>query len=46
MHRRIHRAIASGDVERAREAMNQHLLQAQRARKLEQSASRPKRKAR
>jgi GntR family transcriptional repressor for pyruvate dehydrogenase complex len=35
MHRRIAKAIAAGDGERARDAMNQHLLQAQRARKLE-----------
>src|SRR6185312_11714125 len=35
MHRRIAKAIAARDSERARDAMNQHLLQAQRARKLE-----------
>jgi GntR family transcriptional repressor for pyruvate dehydrogenase complex len=35
MHRRIARAIAARDPERARTAMNRHLLQAQRARKLE-----------
>jgi GntR family transcriptional repressor for pyruvate dehydrogenase complex len=35
MHRRIAKAIAARDGERARDAMNQHLLQAQRARKLE-----------
>lgn len=39
MHRRIYRAIAAGDPERAREAMNQHLIQTQRARKLEQQSS-------
>lgn len=38
MHRRIYRAIASGDPERARDAMNQHLVQTQRARKLEGTA--------
>jgi GntR family transcriptional repressor for pyruvate dehydrogenase complex len=35
MHRRIFRAIAAHDPERARDAMNQHLVQTQRARKLE-----------
>lgn len=35
MHRRIARAIAAHDPERARKAMNQHLLAAQKARKLE-----------
>jgi GntR family transcriptional repressor for pyruvate dehydrogenase complex len=35
MHRRIYRSIASGDAAIAREAMNQHLLKAQRARRLE-----------
>ena len=35
MHRRIAKAIAAHDSERARAAMNLHLLQAQRARKLE-----------
>jgi GntR family transcriptional regulator, transcriptional repressor for pyruvate dehydrogenase complex len=35
MHRRIAKAIAARDGERARDAMNQHLLSAQRARKLE-----------
>jgi GntR family transcriptional regulator, transcriptional repressor for pyruvate dehydrogenase complex len=39
MHRRIARAIALHDSERARDAMNQHLLQAQRARKLERPRS-------
>jgi GntR family transcriptional repressor for pyruvate dehydrogenase complex len=38
MHKRIFRAIASGDQARARDAMNLHLMQAQRARKLEQAA--------
>jgi GntR family transcriptional repressor for pyruvate dehydrogenase complex len=38
MHRRIAKAIASGDPGRARDAMNEHLLQAQRARKLEKPA--------
>jgi GntR family transcriptional repressor for pyruvate dehydrogenase complex len=42
MHRRIARAIAAHDPERARHAMNQHLTQAQRARKLEPARS-PKR---
>jgi len=49
MHRRIYRAIAARDPERAREAMNQHLVQTQRARKLEGSAAparRPKRQPR
>jgi GntR family transcriptional repressor for pyruvate dehydrogenase complex len=46
MHRRIARAIGLRDRERARDAMNEHLLQAQRARKLEQAAqSRRTRKA-
>jgi GntR family transcriptional repressor for pyruvate dehydrogenase complex len=35
MHRRIYRAIAGKDPEQARRAMNQHLVGAQRARKLE-----------
>jgi GntR family transcriptional repressor for pyruvate dehydrogenase complex len=35
MHRRIAMAIAGGDSDKARAAMNQHLLQAQRARRLE-----------
>jgi GntR family transcriptional repressor for pyruvate dehydrogenase complex len=35
MHKRIYRAIADADPAGAREAMNQHLLQAQRARRLE-----------
>jgi GntR family transcriptional repressor for pyruvate dehydrogenase complex len=35
MHRRIYRSIDAGDPAGAREAMNQHLLQAQRARRLE-----------
>ena len=35
LHRRIYRAIASGDPTSAQEAMNQHLLRAQRARRLE-----------
>jgi len=39
MHRRIYRAIAAGDPDRAREAMNQHLVQTQRARKLEVEAA-------
>jgi GntR family transcriptional regulator, transcriptional repressor for pyruvate dehydrogenase complex len=39
MHRRIAKAIATRDCERAREAMNQHLLQAQRARKLEKAVA-------
>jgi GntR family transcriptional repressor for pyruvate dehydrogenase complex len=44
MHRRIAKAIATHDAERARKAMNQHLLQAQKARKLElASRSRVKR---
>jgi GntR family transcriptional regulator, transcriptional repressor for pyruvate dehydrogenase complex len=49
MHRRIYRAIAAGDADRAREAMNHHLVQTQRARKLERPtapASRLKRQAR
>ncbi|HMI84803.1 MAG TPA: FadR/GntR family transcriptional regulator [Polyangiaceae bacterium] len=37
MHRRLYRAIAARDPERAREAMNQHLLVTQKARKLEGS---------
>jgi DNA-binding FadR family transcriptional regulator len=36
MHRRIYRAIAAKDPEKARAAMNQHLVDAQRARKLEE----------
>jgi GntR family transcriptional regulator, transcriptional repressor for pyruvate dehydrogenase complex len=36
MHRRIAKAIALHDGERARDAMNKHLMQAQRARKLEE----------
>ena len=39
MHRRILKAIAARDPERARKAMNQHLLQAQKARKLEPPSS-------
>jgi DNA-binding FadR family transcriptional regulator len=49
MHRRIYRAIAAGDPDRARDAMNQHLVQTQRARKLEgagQASKRPKRQPR
>jgi GntR family transcriptional repressor for pyruvate dehydrogenase complex len=49
MHRRIYRAIAAGDPDRARDAMNQHLVQTQRARKLEgptATARRPKRQPR
>jgi GntR family transcriptional regulator, transcriptional repressor for pyruvate dehydrogenase complex len=42
MHRRIYRAIASGDGIKAQEAMNQHLIQAQRARQLERAAVPPK----
>jgi GntR family transcriptional repressor for pyruvate dehydrogenase complex len=38
MHRRIYRAIAARDPDRARDAMNQHLVQTQKARKLEQAA--------
>ena len=48
-HRRIYRAIAAGEPDRARDAMNQHLVQTQRARKLEgpaASAKRPKRQPR
>jgi GntR family transcriptional repressor for pyruvate dehydrogenase complex len=37
MHRRIYRAIAAHDPDRARDAMNQHLVLTQRARKLEGS---------
>jgi len=43
MHKRIYRAIASGDPMRARDAMNLHLLQAQRARRLEQATAPAKR---
>jgi GntR family transcriptional repressor for pyruvate dehydrogenase complex len=43
MHRRIAKAIADHDSESARAAMNQHLLRAQRARKLE-PAAKPARK--
>ena len=39
MHRRIYRAIASRDAMKAQEAMNLHLMQAQRARQLEQAAA-------
>jgi GntR family transcriptional repressor for pyruvate dehydrogenase complex len=39
MHRRIYRAIASRDGLKAQEAMNQHLIQAQRARQLERPAA-------
>jgi GntR family transcriptional repressor for pyruvate dehydrogenase complex len=49
MHRRIYRAIAAGDPDRARDAMNQHLVLTQKARKLESPASpakRPKRQSR
>jgi GntR family transcriptional repressor for pyruvate dehydrogenase complex len=35
MHRRIAKAIAAGDSDKARAAMNRHLLAAQRARRLE-----------
>lgn len=45
MHRRIAKAIAAHDSERARDAMNQHLLQAQRARKLEQAAKPARKRA-
>ena len=38
MHRRIYRAVVAHDPDRARDAMNQHLVQTQRARKLEQPA--------
>lgn len=38
MHRRIAKAISQRDSARARDAMNQHLLEAQRARKLEKPA--------
>jgi GntR family transcriptional repressor for pyruvate dehydrogenase complex len=38
MHRRIYRAIGDADPERARQAMSQHLIQTQRARKLELAA--------
>ncbi len=44
MHRRIYRAIASGDGLKAQEAMNQHLIQAQRARQLERPAAAPPKK--
>ncbi|HMI87757.1 MAG TPA: FadR/GntR family transcriptional regulator [Polyangiaceae bacterium] len=44
MHRRIYRAIASGDPARAREAMNRHLDQTQRARRRELAAATVKRK--
>ena len=44
MHRRIYRAIAAGDATKARDAMNEHLLRAQRARQIEATAPpRPKR---
>jgi GntR family transcriptional repressor for pyruvate dehydrogenase complex len=45
MHRRIYRAVAAGDPDKARDAMNQHLLQAQRARQLEavEAPQKPKR---
>jgi len=44
MHRRIYRAIAAGDAAKAGEAMNEHLLRAQRARQLEAAAPpKPKR---
>jgi GntR family transcriptional repressor for pyruvate dehydrogenase complex len=49
MHRRIYRAIASRDPDRARDVMNQHLVLTQRARKLEAQAvpaKRAKRQAR
>lgn len=48
MHKRIAKAIAEHDSDRARDAMNQHLLRAQRARKLESAPAprRPKRQAR
>jgi GntR family transcriptional repressor for pyruvate dehydrogenase complex len=39
MHRRIYRAIAAGDPARARDAMNRHLEQTQRARRRELSAA-------
>jgi DNA-binding FadR family transcriptional regulator len=38
MHRRIAKAIATRDPDRARDAMHEHLLRAQRARKLEKPA--------
>jgi GntR family transcriptional repressor for pyruvate dehydrogenase complex len=44
MHRRIYRAIAAKDPERARAAMNQHLISAQRARKLEEGKTARKNK--
>ncbi len=44
MHRRIYRAIAAGDATKARDAMNEHLLRAQRARQTETTAPpKPKR---
>lgn len=49
MHRRIYRAIAAGDAELTRDAMNKHLLKAQRARRLEtppSPAPKTKRRAR
>ena len=49
MHRRIYRAIAAHDPDRAREAMNHHLIQTQRARRLERTTTattRAKRQAR
>ncbi|HMJ54117.1 MAG TPA: FadR/GntR family transcriptional regulator [Polyangiaceae bacterium] len=46
MHRRIYRAIAARDPVRAREAMNRHLDQTQRARRRELSAGGTSRKKR
>ena len=42
LHRRIYRAIADGDAAEAREAMNDHLLRAQHARKLELAEAGPR----
>jgi GntR family transcriptional repressor for pyruvate dehydrogenase complex len=44
MHRRIYRALAAGDPARARDAMNRHLDQTQRARRRELAAGAVKRK--
>jgi hypothetical protein len=43
MHRRITKAIAQHDANAARDAMNQHLLRAQRSRKLERPRAKPRR---
>jgi GntR family transcriptional repressor for pyruvate dehydrogenase complex len=43
MHRRIAKAIAQHDANAARDAMNQHLMRAQRSRKLEKPRAKPRR---